>query len=510
MNSDQFKNASEFFYNLYSNPRKVLEIKEEISDVSFNYTYNFIYQYIYNVSGKEFNFALKQYLISRYYSIDINKAIIFSVYKCNIKFLAAIPFDWLLFFKKKGVNFVNFSHIYFIIKLSKEIIKSIYNYFCAILSQASVSKIEYVYFFGINSSCLPSPNKESNNYNLVNWYLLHNPNCREVRHSVHNNISEYFFQNKQIKYQKFPFDRIDYKYFFKFSSWFILSFSIILFALLFGRWKLVILFPEAVLSKWFSYSQSKASDYVFSLTDYLYRPLWTYNKKCKISFLSYSSSFHQFKTTYGEAPSELGYKIINWPEICVFTENYANWLSSLLKFNSVNVKCVNTIWFSDTKEDLENYIPKNNRKNLAVFDVPPVNMLYGFSLGSYPVYRTYENCKDFLADVYEIAIELNLNILLKSKRDFSKDHDQRYIDFFNEYSQREGVYKFPSDASSANLSRFAHFAVSAPFTSTAFMMGNIPSTFYDPTGLILNDDPGRQGKPLFSSKDDLKSWIMLN
>jgi polysaccharide biosynthesis PFTS motif protein len=153
-------------------------------------------------------------------------------------------------------------------------------------------------------------------------------------------------------------------------------------------------------------------------------------------------------------------------------------------------------------------MPKNKNKNLALFDIAPVNKLHGYALGSYPVYRTYENGRQFLNDIYEVTNELQVNILFKTKRNFGEIHDKKYINFFDEFCKRRFVHKIPHDVSPVNLAQYADMSISIPFTSTAFMMGDIPSIFYDPTSKLLRNDPGAQGKILISSKKELRKWLI--
>ena len=511
MNDKLFLKASEYFYKYYSNPTKILEIKEDISYVNLNAKENFFFRYVYNLSESQFNIALKQYLIATYYSLEINKAIMLSAYQSNSKHIILMPNEWINFFEKKDVIIRDISIIFFKISLFKIIIKAFINYFLAILASSKIKKNRnYVFFSGINSSCLPKIDGNPGNFNIINWFLIHNENCHEIRHSVGTDKRNYVFHNTEINYQKYPFGPIYFRKFLKFSIWFFVSLFLVILAYIFGKWKFVILFSEAVLDKRCTYSSSTATEYIFNLSHYIYRPLWTYNKKFKVTMLSYSSSFHQFKTIYGQAPAEIGYNIMSWPEISVFTNQYCLWLRSKINTNLTNVRCVSPIWFRDSNKCIESYVPKNMYKNLAVFDVTPMNKLADRSWGSFPLYRTFENAEIFLNDIYDIASELRLNVLFKAKRDFGKFHDERYIKFLNEYCKRDFVYRFPSDTSPVNLARFSNISVSAPFTSTAFMMGNLPSAFYDPQSIIFKDDPGAQGKLLLSSKEELREWLVSN
>ena len=51
--------------------------------------------------------------------------------------------------------------------------------------------------------------------------------------------------------------------------------------------------------------------------------------------------------------------------------------------------------------------------------------------------------------------------------------------------------------------------ISMPFTATSIMAQFLfkPSIFYDPTGLILKDDPAAHGILVINNKTDLKEWL---
>jgi polysaccharide biosynthesis PFTS motif protein len=51
--------------------------------------------------------------------------------------------------------------------------------------------------------------------------------------------------------------------------------------------------------------------------------------------------------------------------------------------------------------------------------------------------------------------------------------------------------------------------ISAPFTSTAILgeLKGKPSVFYDPTGLLAQNDPAAHGITILKGKEELASWL---
>ena len=48
-----------------------------------------------------------------------------------------------------------------------------------------------------------------------------------------------------------------------------------------------------------------------------------------------------------------------------------------------------------------------------------------------------------------------------------------------------------------------------PFTSTALVGMHLgkPSIFYDPSGVVVKDDPAAHGIRVINNKDELKNWL---
>jgi polysaccharide biosynthesis PFTS motif protein len=52
-------------------------------------------------------------------------------------------------------------------------------------------------------------------------------------------------------------------------------------------------------------------------------------------------------------------------------------------------------------------------------------------------------------------------------------------------------------------------AISMPFTSTAIIASELgkPSCYFDPTGIIQQDDRGAHGIPVVCGIDELRCWV---
>jgi polysaccharide biosynthesis PFTS motif protein len=170
-----------------------------------------------------------------------------------------------------------------------------------------------------------------------------------------------------------------------------------------------------------------------------------------------------------------------------------------------SVELVPPIWFSDSDEEL----PNTDRPCVAVFDVTPVRPACLPPFTPEIDYRNYAIGRQFLEDVYSALSALGFDMMWKRKRAFGPAHDRRYIRFANELATRPGVLDVPPGISAFRVVDRCTAVISIPFTSTGLIgvARSRPSVFYDPSGLLLQDDRAAQGIPLLSTRAQLAGWL---
>ena len=88
----------------------------------------------------------------------------------------------------------------------------------------------------------------------------------------------------------------------------------------------------------------------------------------------------------------------------------------------------------------------------------------------------------------------------------------QYRTFFNSINNIENIHIIDPVITSSDMIKKSTCVISIPFTSTAHIAHklNIPSIYYDPTGVIKEDDPILHGIKLINDLNSLKKWLMNN
>lgn len=154
----------------------------------------------------------------------------------------------------------------------------------------------------------------------------------------------------------------------------------------------------------------------------------------------------------------------------------------------------------------------NSIPTISVYDILPKKLFYKVkAIGMSDDIVIAKNMISFLKDIYEACIEKfgpnNFKLRLKSKRDFSKNNDENYSIFIEEFKLKPEVEHLTSNHNIYDSLSGTHFVISFPYTSVS-RLGHyykIPTVYYDPTKELLPhpDNPIK----LLNSKDSLVSWF---
>jgi polysaccharide biosynthesis PFTS motif protein len=273
------------------------------------------------------------------------------------------------------------------------------------------------------------------------------------------------------------------------------------------------MFSEILLAKCFLYADKSvtAEQYLFNNLNITYRPLWTYSaerKGASVIYFNWAASFSDFLSDEGYKSTDLGEKLMSYTEVLQWSPQYAAYLKSIFSSEWTTVKVVPPIYYSDS-----GIIPEPSVKPvIVVFDVTPQRRFFHDVIVPFVEYRTVENGRKFLEDLYEVARELGFEIVWKAKRSFTTHHSKEYIKFSNNFVKLPGVIAADPGTSAFRLVQKADFVVSMPFTSTSLIgdVYKVPSAYYDPSLIIKKNDRGANGLALLSGKEELKQWIVKN
>lgn len=451
---------------------------------------------------------LRQFLIRYLINFRFNAAYYKAVFDKN-NFIYPLPKVWSKKLQKKGfkINSNLNSFLLYIFSIFF-FLKSFKTFFVLILySNNNFSFKNYISFIDLNSKSLPINREES--YDIFSWYR------KEFKKDIHF-LVDFKFQKNEITqnyniYQSqviFPplniFKKI--KYFLLFLKFIISK----LFYLITFNWEKIILAEEEVKKIYVSQINKKklAKEYWFSISNFIFRPLWTYEieNSSKIILYNYSSSFLGHKINGIYPPEEAGIKSLNWPHIYQWSDKYLNFLKNKIS-KSCSLKLVSPIWYSDKNLNL---ILDKDKLTVSVFDVAPSNFMRSIILNSNS-YRTNYCAKKFLLDIVDVIQNFkNIEIFFKTKRILnSKYHSKVYINLIENLKKIEGVNFIDGECSPFRLIKNTDLNISIPFTSTA-LIGNYmnkPSCFYDPLNILDQDDRASQDIKIVKGKNNLHEWF---
>ena len=465
------------------------------------------------VYSEKLELPLRQFLLRYLVSFRFNIAI-FHAINDDRSIIYPLPKEWILLLRKKGfkVNFLLSSILLYILSVFffLKSFKTFFNYL--IYFNDNFPKSEYVYFNNLESRNLP--NDETNSFTILNWF-------RSEYKKKNDNISILlnlkFTENKHTKkcnicYSKYMFPPLNFKK----KIFFLLNFIQLIFKnlihIILCDWQQLILSNEFIHRNYVrNTSKNKlANEYWFSISEFIYRPIWTYEiENCsKIILFNYSGSFYGHKLLNEYLPEEVGIKSMNWPYIFQWSEKYMNFLKEKNKEN-IKFKLVKPIWWGDKNVSLN---IKSNKKSIALFDSTPSNFLRMCELNA-SLYRSNQCSKNFIKDIIKISKFYDLEVYYKIKKSFDRRyHSKVFQSYIDEIVKANKINFIDWEVSPFKLIKSTTINISIPFTSTALVgkFYNKPSCYYDPTMVLEENDRAAQDVELVKGEENLSKWIECN
>lgn len=462
----------------------------------------------------EVEIAARQTLLGSTVGGPLSAAILESLGEDGRMTVAPIPAIWVSHLRRAGFRISRFrSRALFALFVVKRF-RGALGQIAAILRQPPEPReraVRYALFVDIRADNLPRlSGRES--YDIVSWYLQWAGRVRdlmEIRHPVTargpQQIRGITLWPAAAVLPGFP--GMAQKA--RFIGWCAYAVAAAMLGMLTGRWVNALLLGDATRARQARLVEQDrlAREYLFSLSNAVYRPLWTYTAERRgsaITMFNYAASFYRFQTPRGPPPLEPGFESMTWPRVLLWSEPLVAYSRAVLKRVPI-VELVPPIWFSDSDEEL----PASTRPCVAVFDVTPVRPACIPPFTVEIDYRNFEVGRRFLDDVYSVVTTHGYNMMWKRKRAFGDIHDKRYIRFASEVAARPGVIDVPPGVSAFRVVQACSAVISLPFTSTSLIGVEYcrPSVFYDPVGALSPDDRASQGVKLISSRRDLVEWL---
>jgi polysaccharide biosynthesis PFTS motif protein len=373
--------------------------------------------------------------------------------------------------------------------------------------------LPYVYFCDLVDTNLPQPPGNENSYCVINWYLQWMGRVRGV-YKISHGVADYDCRPVRacsLHHQRTPIplprvirDRLRY------FTWAIYAISISTFDLLRGRWwhaHLLRETPLAAIAR-FTDRQLLARQYFFH-NSRPYPPLWSYELPLRDSeavFYWYSINSQPIKRRDGLTPLTTLYSLSNWPRYLVWDDEQSDFVKRFAG-KEPKIEIVGPIWFQDSEEPLI----KVKGLTIAVFGVEPFRASRYCLIARSIDYTVPEITNRFILDITDLALNFNAKIFWKRKRDIGRVIHPSFERCSETIRKRANVSILEPSISAFRVIHAVDIVVSMPFTSTALAARHLgkPSAYYDPSSLLVSNDPAAREIPMLQGRRALAEWLSL-
>ena len=473
---------------------------------------------IRNIDGFGYIFqtiSIKQYIFQKIiYATAFNRAILYS-FGSGDGLLFPIPSLWQNKIIEYGVSVNKIgSSILWGYLVVKYWMRGVYVYLREIkkntLSKKDLySKSGYSSFYGLSKNNFPVKDAHES-YDTISWYLKYNKNTavKTILHNIHD-ISDYISNGVNIVYCKDEIPKIRSRYlaikFIFIGLFFIVSAFI---KMLVGKWQVSLMLGEIIKALQMQYVDETdlAEEYLFSNSEWIYRPLWTHvaeERGAKVQFYFYSTNTEPFKNKDGYPLQTNNWDLLTWSNYLVWDRYQRDFIGREVKYKS-KIEIVGPIWGADCDKNIDD----NIAGRVAVFDVSPRrNSIYQYLALQNEYYVPDVVCR-FINDISEAIKHSSNSMVLKQKRE-SGDLHKQYVNQINQLNDDNKIILVDPCISAIRLIDVCQAVISLPFTSTAVLgkEAGKPSVYYDPTQRVQKDDRAAHGITVISGKSELQQWI---
>jgi len=509
----------------YSNLKKsgrlgsISTIQRELTTRNLNIDDRFFSANFFGAGLDSAELIIRQYLLVRIGGVNLNRALLLAAGKSGGKVAFPMPLKWIKVVEKNGfevnrlastvmwAGYVSAAYFYGLFTISKILLNS---------GGAQVRKCastSYVYFHALAPNNIPCASSVGISYDILSWYLQwqgRKPDIDAIHHTVRN-VPLKHIGDLDLDAQSGPLPMLaGLSEFVSYFRWALKALSSAAFDALRARWWHALILNQAALAAQTRIvpSDSLAREYLFHNSGRIYHPLWTYEVEragSTVSFYFYSTNCEGFKLSEESTPLNYGYAAMNWPRYLVWDEGQKNFVRRAVGVDA-RVEVVGPIWFSDSDAEL----PRLPPRTVAVFDVQPVRDSYYQTLLENNIdYYTPNIVNQFLLDIRDALLNIDCHMAHKRKREIGKLLHPHYRLALKRLERSTNYIAIDPDLSATSLIQKCDAVISLPFTSTALLgrEANIPSVYYDPSGLLRKDDPAAHGVLILTSVDELASWL---
>ena len=464
---------------------------------------------------------IRQFLLIRFGYFNFNRSLFCSQGTKKKLFVHPIPKDWYSLIEKYDLKINKFkSSILFFINQITHFLIGIFSLlkiiYYNIFSSNIFFKKSYSLFYNIlNSESFPEHKEKLNkndSFTLIDWYLkLDRTSNFNIKNILHNKsgVRNMNYENKNIIKIENIFPKL---HLFNFLLFFLHSFFLIFvsfFGIIFGKWYLPILLKDVILRAYVKYCDEKlmAKQYLFDNSNFIYRPLWTYEaekKGSEIVCYFFSTNCREIEKDKTDSSIGWGYRAMDWPIYYVWDEYQKKFIKELnLKLK--NIYIYGPVYFLD-----KNILPNLDSNNsITIFDIQPrrTSVLRNRIEPIY-YYNTKNICK-FIEDIFEVSRKLNFKIVLKQKRKENSEVHIKYRNLIKKISKFDNVSIVDQNISPMRLIKNTKLSLSIPFTSSSLYAAklNKKTAYYDPISILSKNNIASHGQLVITSKIELENWI---
>lgn len=499
------------------NPDFVNQVRNRIANKQLIIKRSSIENFIF---PKEIDISLSthQYLLKFLMGRMFTRFLLSCVYSKK-KLIYPMPLDWSKIVDDSGIKVSFFWNtiLFYIFIFIYWFFGFFYIFKCIFMnSKRSNFNQSYSYFFNLTNECFPLLDGNES-YDIISWYTKkYNKNKNQIIAHSEPNTLDRSFNESWIYYSQDHLPKINYFSFcFKLLPKLIFLFSVMtLINIILLRWWNILFLKEIVSMNLFKHSEERniADSYFFHYPHRIYRPLWTYVAAARGSdliFYFYAASISTYREENGKYSTVPGFmQVMNWPKYLVWNEHYSDYLKNLIK-HPADVIAVGPIWFQESCFEL----PNITKPSLVAFDSSPYREFFTHTFGNAQQYTYHHKVPiNFFKDLQEITAELGIAFYFKRKNNKGYNStmlNRKYLNFLRKFVTKDNVIEINPGVSPMRLCKEFDLVFSTPFTSTALVADSLGKTsvYYDPIGVIQQDDRASYNLPLISGRDELKAFL---